>query len=52
MDEPKSAGEIAKGLGLVKRRHFTTVKQVDKLIEAREADSDTGFMGRMLALWG
>ena len=32
------------------RRHFTLDDQIDQLIEAREADPDTGFMGRMLAL--
>ena len=46
----KPAGEIAQGMSLVKRRHYTLDDQVDQLIEAREADPDTGFMGRMLAL--
>ena len=50
MDKPKSVDEIAKDMSLVKRRHFTLDDQVDQLIEAREADPDTGFMGRILAL--
>ena len=32
------------------RHHFTTLRQVDQLIEASEADSDLGFMARLLAL--
>lgn len=50
MKDLTPAGEIAKGMGLVKRRHFTLDDQVDQLVKAREADPDTGFMGRMLAL--
>ena len=32
------------------RHHFTTLRQVNQLIEASEADADLGFMARMLAL--
>ena len=32
------------------RHHFTTLHQVDQLIEASEADADLGFMARLLAL--
>ena len=32
------------------RHHFTTLQQVNQLIEAREADADMGFMARLLAL--
>ena len=32
------------------RHHFTTLQQVDRLIEASEADADLGFMARLLAL--
>ena len=32
------------------RHHFTTLRQVDQLIEASEADADLGFMARLLAL--
>ena len=32
------------------RDHFTTLRQVDQLIEASEADADLGFMARLLAL--
>jgi len=50
MEDLTHTGEIAKGMRLVKRPHFTLDDQVDQLVEAREADPDTGFMGRMLAL--
>ena len=52
-----SAGEIAEGMVLVRRSktpqarwHFTRFDQVDQLVEAREADPDTGFMARLMAL--
>ena len=32
------------------RHHFTTLHQVDQLIEASEVDADMGFMARLLAL--
>ena len=32
------------------RHHFTTLRQVNQLIEASEADADMGFMARLLAL--
>ena len=32
------------------RHHFTTLRQVNQLIEASEADADLGFMARLLAL--
>ena len=32
------------------RHHFTTLQQVNQLIEASEADADLGFMARLLAL--
>ena len=32
------------------RRHFTLADQVNQLVAAREADPDTGFMPRMMAL--
>ena len=32
------------------RHHFTTLRQVNELIEASEADADLGFMARLLAL--
>ena len=32
------------------RRHFTTLHQVNQLIEASEADADLGFMAPLLAL--
>ena len=32
------------------RHHFTTLRQVDQLIKASEADADLGFMARLLAL--
>ena len=32
------------------RHHFTTLHQVNQLIEASEADADMGFMARLLAL--
>ena len=32
------------------RHHFTTLHQVNQLIEASEADADLGFMARLLAL--
>ena len=50
MKDLTNAGEIAKGMGLVKRRHFTLNDQVDQLVEAREADPDMGFMARLLTL--
>ena len=53
-------GELAGTLpGIVPRRramsaetrhHFTTLRQVNQLIEASEADADMGFMARLLAL--
>ena len=32
------------------RRHFTRLDQVEQLVEASEANPDTGFMARLLAL--
>ena len=32
------------------RHHFTQADQVNQLVGAREADSDLGFMARMMAL--
>ena len=32
------------------RHHFTQAEQVHQLVGAREADSDLGFMARMMAL--
>ena len=32
------------------RHHFTTLRQVNQLIEASEAEPDLGFMARLLAL--
>ena len=32
------------------RHHFTTLHQVNQLIEASEAEPDIGFMARLLAL--
>ena len=32
------------------RHHFTLADQVDRLVAASEADSDRGFMARMMAL--
>ena len=32
------------------RHHFTTLRQVNQLVEASEADADLGFMARLLAL--
>ena len=32
------------------RHHFTTLHQVNQLVEASEADADVGFMARLLAL--
>ena len=32
------------------RHHFTTLHQVNQLVEASEADADLGFMARLLAL--
>ena len=32
------------------RNHFTTLHQIDQLIEASEADADLGFMARLIAL--
>ena len=32
------------------RHHFTTLRQVNQLIEASEAEPDIGFMARLLAL--
>ena len=32
------------------RNHFTTLRQVDQLIKASEADADLGFMARLIAL--
>ena len=32
------------------RHHFTTMRQVNQLIEASEAEPDLGFMARLLAL--
>ena len=32
------------------RHHFTTLRQVDQLVEASEAEPDLGFMARLLAL--
>ena len=32
------------------RHHFTTLRQVNQLIEAGEAEPDLGFMARLLAL--
>ena len=31
------------------RHHFSTLRQVNQLIEASEADADMGFMARLLA---
>lgn len=57
MKDLTHAGEIAEEMGLARRprtpqaaHHFTRFDQVNQLVEAREADPDTGFMGRMLAL--
>ena len=51
------AGEIAEEMALARRprtpqaaRHFTCFDQVDQLVEAREADPDTGFMARLMTL--
>ena len=55
-------GELADGLSLPDgralsrpatlnaRHHFTTLQQVDQLVEASEAEPDLGFMARLLAL--
>ncbi len=54
-------GDVADGLSLPNGRaltpvapqalhHFTTLHQVNQLIEASEADADLGFMARLLAL--
>ena len=32
------------------RHHFTTLRQVNRLIEVSEAEPDLGFMARLLAL--
>ena len=32
------------------RHHFTTLDQIDQLVDASEADADLGFMARLLAL--
>ena len=32
------------------RHHFTTLQQVNQLVEASEAEPDLGFMARLLAL--
>ena len=32
------------------RHHFTVADQVDRLVEASEADPERGFMARMMAL--
>ena len=50
MKDLTHADEIAKGMSLVKRRHFTLEDQADQLVEAREADPDTGFMTRLMTL--
>ena len=53
------AGELPRSLGrsltpcpatLQERHHFTTLRQVNQLVEASEAEPDLGFMARLLAL--
>ena len=56
-DRLQPAGEIAEEMGLAQwprtpqaAHHFTRFDQVNQLVEAREADPDTGFMTRLMAL--
>ena len=45
-------GVVPRGLAMSAqtRHHFTTLRQVNQLIEASEAEPDLGFMARLLAL--
>jgi len=56
-DRLQHAGEIAEEMGLARRprtpqaaHHFTRFDQVNQLVGAGEADPDTGFMARLMAL--
>ena len=56
-DRLQPVGEVAEEMGLMRRErtpqvqhHFTRFDQVDQLVEAREADPDTGFMTRLMTL--
>lgn len=56
-DRLQPIGEVAEEMGLARRpqtpqaaHHFTRFDQVNQLIEAREADPDTGFMTRLMTL--
>lgn len=56
-DGLQPAGEIAEEMGLARRprtlqaaHHFTRFDQVNQLVGASEADPDTGFMARLMAL--
>ena len=54
MAKLEHVSKISKGMGLgttpQARRHFTRFDQVNQLVEASEADPDTGFMTRLMAL--
>ena len=50
MGKLEGAGEIAEKMSLARPRHFTYFDQVNQLVEAREADPDTGFMARLMML--
>ena len=39
-----------RGMSAQARHHFTTLRQVNRLIEVSEAEPDLGFMARLLAL--
>lgn len=56
-DRLQPAGEIAEEMGLARRprtpqaaHHFTRFDQANQLVGASEADPDTGFMARLMAL--
>ena len=49
-DLPGRPAPAIRDASLHARRHFTLADQVNQLVAAREADPDTGFMPRMMAL--
>ena len=50
VESPGGRGRPPRAATLQARHHFTTLHQVNQLIEASEADADMGFMARLLAL--
>ena len=49
-DLPGGPAPVIREASLQARRHFTLADQVNQLVAASEADPETGFISRMLAL--